>query len=72
MSSDIVECPLGPKLPLIENHSAAFTNHQRRANENLEMPFTIPILFLKTSSADACYVVGKWCKPPKMVQIKRF
>jgi len=25
--------------------SAAFTNHQRRANENLEMPFTTPILF---------------------------
>lgn len=47
MSSDIVECPLGPKLPLIENYSAAFTNHQRRANENLEMPFTTPILFLK-------------------------
>ena len=28
--------------------SAGFTNHQRRANENLEMPFTTPILFFKT------------------------
>ena len=72
MSPDIVKHPLGPKLPLIENHSEAFTNHQRRANEDLEMLFTTPTLFFKTSSANACDVAGKWCKPPKMVQIKRF